>query len=211
MIKKVTSPLIDRRLFLTRIVPAGTAFCFGCSKLFALVQSQEETKKAPVKHKFQEKADLTFEQIFRFAFAGYIARLAVLAEDIGKDKFIDLLKKSTTKVTEKNVKEGLKNLPNNDFATLKGIFKNNPMFDKTLTFKIVEDTDSAFELKVTECLWAKTVLGFGVPNAGDFGFAAICYGDYASARAFNPKLRMVRDKTLMQGHECCNHRYIFEA
>ena len=45
---------------------------------------------------------------------------------------------------------------------------------------------------------------------GHIGHAHVCYGDYAWARGFNPKIKMVRDKTLMQGHEYCNHRYIFE-
>jgi hypothetical protein len=25
---------------------------------------------------------------------------------------------------------------------------------------------------------------------------------------FNPDIKMVRDKILMQGHDCCNHRYL---
>jgi hypothetical protein len=28
-------------------------------------------------------------------------------------------------------------------------------------------------------------------------------------KGFNPKIKLVRDKTLMQGHEYCNHRYIW--
>ena len=28
---------------------------------------------------------------------------------------------------------------------------------------------------------------------------------------FNPKMRMIRTKTLMQGDDCCNNRYIIEA
>jgi len=31
------------------------------------------------------------------------------------------------------------------------------------------------------------------------------------ASAFNPKLKMIRSKTLMQGHDCCNHRYVVEG
>jgi len=33
----------------------------------------------------------------------------------------------------------------------------------------------------------------------------------AFARAFNPQFEMVRDKTLMQGHDCCSHRYLWKA
>jgi hypothetical protein len=64
------------------------------------------------------------------------------------------------------------------------------------------------EIKITECLWAKT---FRAANAADIGYATICYSDFAGAVAFNPKMRLVRTKTLMQGHDCCNHRWVLEA
>ena len=73
---------------------------------------------------------------------------------------------------------------------------------------IVEDTESAFEIKVSECLWAET---FRAQDAGDIGFAWICYADYSWPQGFNPKLKMIRDKTLMEGHEYCNHRYVIEV
>ena len=85
-------------------------------------------------------------------------------------------------------------------------FKHNEMFKKVLTAEIVEDTDQAFEMKVTECLSASTFLA---KEAGDIGYAFVCWGDYAWAEGFNPKIKLVRDKTLMQGHACCNHRYIW--
>ena len=61
---------------------------------------------------------------------------------------------------------------------------------------------------MTECIWAKTFLDY---KLGDIGHAHVCWGDYAWAQGFNPKIRMVRDKTLMQGHACCNHRYLWEG
>ena len=72
--------------------------------------------------------------------------------------------------------------------------------------EIVEDTEKAFELKITECIWASTFLN---AKAGDIGYASVCFGDYAWAEGFNPKIKMIRDKTLMQGHELCNHRYVW--
>jgi len=59
--------------------------------------------------------------------------------------------------------------------------------------------------KVTKCIWAEVFLKF---DAGDIGWAYICHGDYAWTEGFNSKFKLVRDKTLMQGHDYCNHRYI---
>ena len=77
-----------------------------------------------------------------------------------------------------------------------------------MTMSITEDTTHVHEIKVTECIFATTFLE---AKAGDLGFAIICYADYKMATSFNPKVKMVRDKTLMQGHACCNHRYLLEA
>jgi hypothetical protein len=102
-----------------------------------------------------------------------------------------------------------KQLRGNDFATLKKMFSpDSPNFKNILTMSITEDTAKVHEIKVTECIFASTFLEAG---AGDLGFAVICYADYNMASGFNPKVKMVRDKTLMQGHAYCNHRYLFEG
>lgn len=83
-----------------------------------------------------------------------------------------------------------------------------PLFQHTLVYEIVEDSPQAFAFRISQCLWAKT---FREEDAADIGYAAICHPDFAVARAFNPKLKLIRTKTLMRGHDCCNHRYVMEA
>jgi len=39
----------------------------------------------------------------------------------------------------------------------------------------------------------------------------VCHGDYAWAEGFNPDIKLVRDKTLMQGDSICNHRYVWQG
>ena len=38
----------------------------------------------------------------------------------------------------------------------------------------------------------------------------VCHQVFAMCRAFNPKIGMIRNKTLMQGDDCCNHRWVLE-
>jgi len=202
---------LNRRQFLTGILPAGTLLCLGCCNVFGFTQSQEKTKATSDKHKFQQNSNLTFEQAFQFAYQGNIGILQKLADDIGKDKFIEMLKKAASEFAAEGIKQALNRLPNNDFATFVNLFVDNPQFKNTFTFDVVEQSNNVFEIKVTECLWAKTVRGLSQPNAAELGYASICYPDYAVAKAFNPKLRMVHDKTLMKRHAYCNHRYIFKG
>jgi hypothetical protein len=70
----------------------------------------------------------------------------------------------------------------------------------------VQDTEKVFELKVTECLWAAVFREAGL--GGELGHATICNMDYQWPNAFNPDFKMERSKTLMQGDDHCNHKYI---
>jgi len=73
--------------------------------------------------------------------------------------------------------------------------------------EIVEDNDKAFEMRLTECL---TEVVFREANAQDLGYACVCHADFGLPVGINPKLKLIRTKTLMQGHDCFNHRYVWE-
>jgi hypothetical protein len=194
---------MGRRSFCRNMILGASLLGLGSTKLPALGTRQEEAQQ----HKFSNPSNLTYERIFQFAYANtYIPQMRFLAEEIGSERFLAMLKKACTAVAFKNMEAVSDRFPNRDLATFSALFKNNPGLKDTLTFSIIEDTEKAFEIKVTECLWAKTFLD---AEAGDIGEAGVCFADYATATAFNPKLRMIRDKTLMQGHDCCNHRYVY--
>jgi hypothetical protein len=82
-----------------------------------------------------------------------------------------------------------------------------PLYEGALTIEMVEDSTNAMEVKITECLWART---FREAGGSDIGHACICHPDYTFAEGFNSQVRMIRTKTLMQGHDCCNHRWVVE-
>jgi hypothetical protein len=84
-----------------------------------------------------------------------------------------------------------------------------PRYQNSLTHEVVEDTQDTFELRVTECVWAEVFRQQGL--GGEIGHAAVCNMDYAWPKAYSPNIRMERSKTLMQGHDCCNHRYLLTA
>jgi hypothetical protein len=83
-----------------------------------------------------------------------------------------------------------------------------PIIQHALEAEIVEQTPDAFEYRVTKCLWSKA---FRESAAADIGYAIICHPDYAVARSLNPKLKLIRTKTLMQGDDCCVLRYVMEG
>jgi hypothetical protein len=126
-----------------------------------------------------------------------------------REKFVALLKGVIDEYAKEQSAAYAKKLGKNDLAAYTQDMRQlNPFWQHALTFQVVEDTPKAFEIKVTECIWAKT---FREAKAADLGYVLSCYGDFAAAQGFNPKMRMSRTKTLMQGEDSCNHRYILEV
>ncbi len=87
-----------------------------------------------------------------------------LADQIGKEKFLEMVKKASSSAAVQEIEEANRDKPKRDLATLlEDIKKPGPLYQNALTFELVKDTEKEAELKVTECLWAKT---FRQANAG---------------------------------------------
>lgn len=191
-------------------LPLGTLLSLGCGSLLHAYPSQERAEKNDDTHKFLADSRMTFAAVFQFAFQNYyIPCLERLAGEIGREKLIEMVKRLTSESVAKSRREYMKNLPSNDFAAFiaQGKANRNRFVEHVLTDEVIEETDTFVYTKITECLWAKT---FREVNAQDIGYAAICYPDFAMTRAFNPKIKLVREKTLMQGDDFCDFKYYWE-
>jgi L-2-amino-thiazoline-4-carboxylic acid hydrolase-like protein len=195
----------NRRSFLKSTASLCALTCYSGGILTASTNSSAYTEN---NHKFdkQYRKDLTYRQFYANRYRESINLIKYLETAIGKLRTMEMVKEHTT---ERWLTIGKNEADNKTDHSLKSyIEKFHPNnYKETLTFNILEDTENAFEIEVTECIWATTLRDM---NAADIGYASICYGDYAWATGFNPKIKLVRDKTLMEGHSCCNHRYIME-
>jgi len=202
-------PVSGRRSFIKAVLPGGALFCLGGGCLLRAFQTEEKAKAAGQKHKFLEDSGMSFTETFIVAYAAPLPIWRGLEGEIGREKLHEMMKRVIDTTARQQMGEFAKKAGKNDLATFTQDFrKPDSIYKKLLTFQVVEDTPRAFEAKVTECLWAKTYRDL---NAGDLGYILSCYADFASAEGFNPKMRMIRTKTLMQGDDCCNHRYVLEA
>lgn len=207
MVNDTSSIASNRRQFLYKMMSMGTICLLGCRNLFAYSNPQDKSKASLVKHKFNEDSEMPFSQVFNFAYQDwFIPFMKTLSNEIGEEKFVNLLKEVSLKVGSQKGKDWAKSIPQNDFSNFNLWAKDQDKYwNHVLTFSIVEDTDKIFEVKVTECLWAKT---FRDNDASDIGYASICHEDYAICQAYNPGIKMIRTKTLMQGDDHCNLRWL---
>ncbi len=203
---------LERRSFLMLGVPACAALCAGlCGSARGglLPQAAAQGAAPAAKHPFDEEVPrkFTFRQMQRIQLMSSIELSKYLTRTMGREKALALLRAFADENAARQAPEAAKQVGGNDFVGVKKLFSPQ-MYQNRLIMEVVESTDRVHQLKVTECLWARTCLD---ASAGEEGYASICHGDYAFATAFNPKIEMLRDKTLMQGHGYCNHRYQLKA
>ena len=167
-------------------------------------------EKMSEKHK--EKFGISYEDYFRTRFNGIVELMRVLAPILDEKKALEIIKKLWEKKGINLIVRQLKNAkPISNFDEFKEVYKDQistEYMKHCLNFKIVEDTPNKLEFKFTKCLWAKT---FRESKAGDYGYAYLCYPDLFKWLPWNSKLKVRLTKTLMQGHDCCNHRLYLET
>lgn len=68
----------------------------------------------------------------------------------------------------------------------------------------IERTEKTAQMKVTYCPIAEMAKKTGQEK---WGYKCYCCDDFSIVKGFNDKMIFTRSKTLMEGHDCCNHFY----
>ncbi len=188
--------LLNRRQFFTKSFVGGTSLCFGCSYFISSAYSQEAQNNSSFQHKVDKNSEMSYRQVFNFAFRDtLIPQLITISRQIGREKFIEMLKNVTDEVWFQN------NMQKSFNSNLPDKFWNH-----VLNLEVLEKSENLQIYKITKCLWADT---FREADASDIGYALWCYGDYAMARSEHKKLE--RKTTLMEGHDHCLLKYTKET
>lgn len=198
----INSTQIDRRQFLTGLPPLSAALYLGCAQGQVLANPSRDT------HKFDREVNrpITNRIYLKQRHSKYISILKHLEKEVGKAPLLEMLRKASY---ADNVALGQRlSRRIKDLHTFAGPFRNdNATIQQTIVRDIIEDSENAFEMKITECLTEQV---FRDSDALDLGYACVCHADFGLPVGIHPKLKLIRTKTLMQGHACCNHRYIWE-
>ncbi len=200
----------NRRDFLTKTLPACGMMCFASKLAFGSSDNEVELfqqENNPFLEEYPDK--ITYLDYFNVRYRDFINIFKAIGADIGQENMLEMLKKASAKNNLALGRRLRRRFPDNSFKSFTNIPRDtSDKFRHANIYEIVEDSETAFEMKFSGCLTAKVFLDAKVP---DIGYAAVCHADFAFPQGFNPKIKMVRDKTLMEGHDCCNHRYIIGA
>jgi len=94
-------------------------------------------------------------------------------------------------------------------TSLKAFQDVMPLWTKggALEIEVKEQTEKTFAFNVTRCRYAETYKAMGL---GEIGHLLSCNRDGAFCEGYDPKLKLERTQTIMQGASHCNFRYRYE-
>ena len=210
------TPTIGRRDLLVKTAPACAMACLGLGatpNLVGLLAQEANSPQERPRDRFDEVLEnppaFTQRSRRRMEFRRWVRFIETLREELGDSATIRLLNIGSEKVGRQTGERQARNLRAKGLEPTFEVFVSQfrpPNFSDLLTHEVVVDTEDTFELRVTECANATVFKEMGC--GGEIGHAMVCNMDFAWPRAFDPSFRMERDKTLMQGDDHCNHRYI---
>lgn len=80
--------------------------------------------------------------------------------------------------------------------------------DGALEMEVLEATDEKFDFNITRCRYAETYREMGLAKIGHL---MSCNRDGTFCHGYDPKIRLERKQTIMEGAPCCTFRYTYDA
>ena len=152
--------------------------------------------------------ELTPMEYLTLAYGNIVFVVSAISKKLGREKVEEAL---TSVIIEENLKRGkrmAKVMGNNSLNDLleherQELFLPQELRESHLMeWEIVEQTDDKIEIKITRCLFAEAFKELGDT---ELGYIISCEQDFHFAKGFNPKIKLTRTKTLMEGHDYCDH------
>jgi hypothetical protein len=94
--------------------------------------------------------------------------------------------------------------------TLAGFIKLYELWTQngSLEIDVLEASDTRFDFNVTRCRYAETYKAMGL---GKIGHLLSCNRDGSFCEGYDPRLKLERKQTIMEGAPCCTFRYELKA
>jgi hypothetical protein len=79
--------------------------------------------------------------------------------------------------------------------------------DDAMTIQILEETKQNLSFDVTRCRYAEL---YEKAEMKELGFCLSCCRDEPFTKGFNPRMKLLRSQTIMQGSSLCDFRFVLE-
>jgi hypothetical protein len=95
----------------------------------------------------------------------------------------------------------------NTMKELGRVVRNTWAEDDAMTIHILEETEQNLSFDVTHCRYAEL---YEKAEMKDLGFCLSCCRDEPFTKGFNPRMRLLRTQTIMQGASLCDFRFVLD-
>jgi hypothetical protein len=123
--------------------------------------------------------------------------------ELGQERTLAILRQVITGLAHQSGVELARTLGE---QTLEAFARTLTMWQEggALEIELIEQTAERLSFNVVRCRYAEMYRALGL---SDLGEALSCQRDFSLAEGFNPKIRLERTQTLMQGASCCDFRF----
>jgi hypothetical protein len=124
-------------------------------------------------------------------------------KEIGKERTLEIVKGVIQSLARESGAQLANRLGGNSiehFARGLELWKK----DDALHIEILEQNETRFSFNILRCRYAEMYRELGIP---EFGTLLSCDRDVAFIGGFNPKMRLARSRTIMEGADCCDFHY----
>jgi predicted ArsR family transcriptional regulator len=165
-----------------------------------LTPEQEES----VQERIKEREKQVQEQWLDICETELAKVLRIMRERFGQEACEALVKANSEGVMQEWRKKAEDNGDNSIKSLIKLLWE--PLTSHGFEYTM-EETESRYQFNVTKCPGADIALRLGI---GEQMYYFRCANDPFIAEGFNSNIGFTMTKTLMQGHDCCNHFYYYK-
>ena len=132
--------------------------------------------------------------------------IRALIQEVGKERALRTTEEIIRSLAKESGAQLAKSMEGNSMAHFVESLKYWTK-DDALELEVLEQTDSTFSFNVRRCRYAEMYRELGIQ---DLGKSLSCGRDFALVDGFNPRMKLVRTQTIMEGAAFCDFRYGME-
>ncbi|MCS7207265.1 MAG: L-2-amino-thiazoline-4-carboxylic acid hydrolase [Dehalococcoidia bacterium] len=129
--------------------------------------------------------------------------IRTLQEELGTERANAIVQKAIARIASAQGREQAQRLGRTTLADFKAMSKGRHG-PGDLEIEVVKETETEYVFRVVRCRFAEMYREMGL---GDIGHLLSCNRDFAFVEGFNPRIRLQRTQTIMQGAPFCDFAY----
>jgi hypothetical protein len=133
--------------------------------------------------------------------------VAALGREFGEEKVLRVIRETIVSIARAQGAELARTMGGDSLAKFRESLVHWTK-GEALEVDVVEEGETVFAYNVTRCRYAEMYRELGIPRLGPI---LSCSRDFALIEGFNPRIRLTRTQTLMEGAPFCDFRYRLES